>query len=63
MISTKEKIERLIEENSKISSDQIEYAKKYEKLVNTFNTEKENYVFKSKIKNQGNSSRISSLIN
>jgi len=40
---TKEKIEKLIEENSKVSSDQIEYARKYEKLVNDFNTEKAKY--------------------
>ncbi|MDU2598244.1 MULTISPECIES: recombinase family protein [Anaerococcus] len=43
MNSTKENIEKLIEENSKSSQDQIEYAKKYEKLVNKFNTEKEKY--------------------
>lgn len=40
---TKENIEKLIEENSKSSQDQIEYAKKYEKLVNKFNAEKEKY--------------------
>ena len=40
---SKEKIEKLIDENSKVSSDQIEYAKKYEKLVNKFNAEKEKY--------------------
>lgn len=40
---SKEKIEKLIDENSKVSSDQIEYAKKYEKLVNEFNDEKEKY--------------------
>lgn len=40
---SKEKIEKLIDENSKVSSDQIEYAKKYEKLVNGFNAEKEKY--------------------
>src|SRR5699024_4435861 len=43
MNSTKENIEKLIEENSKSSQDQIEYAKKYEKLVNKFNSEKEKY--------------------
>ena len=43
MNASKEKIEKLIDENSKVSSDQIEYAKKYEKLVNKFNTEKEKY--------------------
>lgn len=43
MNSTKENIEKLIEENSKSSQDQIEYAKKYEKLVNKFNAEKEKY--------------------
>lgn len=43
MNSTKENIEKLIEENSKSSQDQIEYAKKYENLVNKFNTEKEKY--------------------
>lgn len=43
MNTSKEKIEKLIDENSKVSSDQIEYAKKYEKLVNKFNTEKEKY--------------------
>lgn len=43
MNALKEKIEKLIDENSKVSSDQIEYAKKYEKLVNKFNTEKEKY--------------------
>ncbi|CRH92730.1 Uncharacterised protein [Chlamydia trachomatis] len=43
MNSTKENIEKLIAENSKSSQDQIEYAKKYEKLVNKFNSEKEKY--------------------
>ncbi len=43
MNSTKENIEKLIEENSKSSQDQIEYAKKYEKLVNKFNAEKDKY--------------------
>lgn len=43
MNSTKENIEKLIEKNSKSSQDQIEYAKKYEKLVNKFNAEKEKY--------------------
>lgn len=43
MSSTKENIEKLIERNSKSSQDQIEYAKKYEKLVNKFNVEKEKY--------------------
>lgn len=45
MNSTKENIEKLIEENSKSSQDQIEYAKKYEKLVNKFNAEKEKYEY------------------
>lgn len=44
MNATKENIERLIEENSKSSQDQLEYAKKYEKLVNDFNAEKTKYV-------------------
>ncbi|MDY3007234.1 recombinase family protein [Anaerococcus sp. AGMB00486] len=43
MNACKAKIEKLIEDNSKTSQDQIEYAKKYEKLVNAFNDEKENY--------------------
>ena len=45
MNSTKENIEKLIDENSKSSQDQIEYAKKYEKLVNKFNAEKEKYEY------------------
>lgn len=43
MKNTKEKIEKLIEKNSKMSSNQVEYAKKYEKLVKSFNTEKAKY--------------------
>lgn len=43
MNNLKEKIEKLIDENSKVSSDQLEYAKKYEGLVSKFNEEKENY--------------------
>lgn len=37
----KNKIERLIDENSKSSRDQVEYAKNYSKLVDVFNKEKE----------------------
>lgn len=36
-------IERLIEENSRSSQDQIEYTRKYEKLVCDFNAEKTKY--------------------
>ncbi|MFM1524451.1 MULTISPECIES: recombinase family protein [Helcococcus] len=43
MNKIKEKIEQLIEENSKVSSDQIEYARKYEKLVTKFNNAKSSY--------------------
>lgn len=39
----KEKIEKLIDENSKSSQDQFEYSKNYGKLVSDFNTEKEKY--------------------
>lgn len=63
---SKEKIEKLIDENSKVSSDQVEYAKKYEKLVNSFNAEKENmkiFLFKFKIKNLENSNMTSLLRN
>ena len=48
MNSTKEKIESLIEENSKSSQDQEEYYKNYEKLVNVFNYEKSRYETLSK---------------
>ena len=43
MNNAKNKIEKLIDENSKNSQDQVEYAKKYEMLANTFNEEKEKY--------------------
>lgn len=43
MNNAKDKIEKLIDENSKNSQDQVEYAKKYELLANTFNEEKEKY--------------------
>ena len=43
MNNAKNKIEKLIDENSKNSQDQVEYAKKYEMLANTFNEEKGKY--------------------
>ncbi|MDO5047445.1 MAG: hypothetical protein Q4D88_02725 [Anaerococcus sp.] len=43
MNTTKEEIEELIGENSTNSQDQLEYVRKYEKLVDTFNVEKEKY--------------------
>lgn len=39
----KKRIEKLIDENSKSSQDQVEYAKNYSKLVDIFNKEKEAY--------------------
>lgn len=43
MNESRKKIEKLIEDNSRHSQDQLEYAKKYEKMISKFNTEENKY--------------------